>query len=420
MQVKGVRLYGASDLRLEEFELPAIQADEILLQVISDSICMSTWKEVKLGDKHIRVPENVRTNPVIIGHEFSGVIAQVGEKWADEYKKGERFVVLPGIPGQMGAPGYSYEYFGGAVTYCIIPNDVIEKECLLHYNGNTFFEVSVAEPMYCVIGGFNSNYHTDDVSYNHYKGTKAGGNIAILGGCGPMGLGAVSYALAMANKPKRIVVTDICDERIERAKSVIPVEEARANGVELQYINTLHLQDEVAELVALTGGEGYDDVFIYAPVQHVAEIGNRIMGFDGCMNLFAGPSDKNFSANMNLYDSHYSRTKIIGSSGGIKTDLEEALEMIAAGKINPAVMITHVGGINSIVDATMHLPEIPGGKKLTYTQFDMPLTAIEDFAELGKEEPLFAELAKACERHNGLWNKEAEDILLAKFMIETM
>jgi len=144
------------------------------------------------------------------------------------------------------------------------------------------------------------------------------------------------------------------------------------------------------------------------------------MGFDGCMNLFAGPSDKNFSANMNLYDSHYSRTKIIGSSGGIKTDLEEALEMIAAGKINPAVMITHVGGINSIVDATMHLPEIPGGKKLTYTQFDMPLTAIEDFAELGKEEPLFAELAKACERHNGLWNKEAEDILLAKFMIETM
>ena len=47
-------------------------------------------------------------------------------------------------------------------------------------------------------------------------------------------------------------------------------------------------------------------------------------------------------------------------------------------------MITHVGGINAVADATCHLPEIPGDKKLTYIQFDMPLTAIDDFEELGK------------------------------------
>ncbi len=48
-------------------------------------------------------------------------------------------------------------------------------------------------------------------------------------------------------------------------------------------------------------------------------------------------------------------------------------------------MITHVGGINAVADATCHLPEIPGDKKLTYIQFDMPLTAIDDFEELGKQ-----------------------------------
>lgn len=78
MQVRGVRLHGAGDLRLEEFKIPEIKEDEILLKVISDSICMSTWKEVKLGKEHIRVPENIDTNPVIVGHEFSGIIAQVG------------------------------------------------------------------------------------------------------------------------------------------------------------------------------------------------------------------------------------------------------------------------------------------------------------------------------------------------------
>lgn len=417
MKVEGVRMYGAKDIRLEEFDLPDIKEDEVLLKVMSDSICMSTWKEVKLGSGHIRVPDNIHEKPVIIGHELSGRIAKVGAKWADEYKEGERFVVLPGIPGQMGAPGYSYEFFGGAATYCIVPNDVIEKGCLLHYDGDSFFEVSVSEPMYCIIGGYKANYHTKPETHEHFIGTKEGGNIAILGGCGPMGLGAVSYALATEQKPKMVVVTDIDDERLSRARSVISEQEAREKGVELHYINTAKMEDEAKELLDLTGGEGYHDVFVYAPVRQIAETGNRIMAFDGCMNLFAGPADSGFSAEMNLYDAHYRNTKILGSSGGIKTDLLEALDLISQKKVKPAVMITHIGGLDAYADTTLHLPEIPGGKKLIYTQLHMPLTAIEDFRKMGEEEPLFARLADVCDRHNGLWNKEAEDILLNYFEV---
>ena len=142
------------------------------------------------------------------------------------------------------------------------------------------------------------------------------------------------------------------------------------------------------------------------------------MAFDGCMNLFAGPSDSEFSADMNLYDAHYKNTKILGSSGGIKADLEEALDLIAKKKVKPAVMITHIGGLDAYADTTLHLPEIPGAKKLIYTQFHMPLTAIEDFRKMGKENELFTELADACDRHQGLWNKEAEDILLKYFKVE--
>ena len=87
--------------------------------------------------------------------------------------------------------------------------------------------------------------------------------------------------------------------------------------------------------------------------------------------------------------------------------------MMSEGTINPSSMITHVGGLNCVIDTVMNLPKIPGGKKLTYVNIDMPLTAIADFREKGKDDPLFAELADICDRHNGLWNGEAEKYLLA-------
>ena len=418
MKVRGVRLHAAHDIRLEEFEIPEIKDDEILVRVVSDSICMSTWKMLQLGKDHKRVPADVAENPVIIGHEFTGDIVKVGAKWKDKFHEGKKFAQQPAIPGQMESPGYSYPYFGGASTYCIFPNDVIEKGCIWEYNGDSYFEASLGEPMSCVIGGYHSNYHTEHLSYEHHMGTKVGGNIIILGGCGPMGLGAVSYGLTFENKPKRIVVTDIDEAKIKRARSVISEEEAAKNGVELHYVNTAGMEDPVAELKAITDGEGYSDAFVYAPVRSIAEMGNKLLAVDGCLNFFAGPTDDQFSAMINLYDCHYARTKIMGSTGGNTDDMKEAIRKSAEGLINSAVMVTHVGGMDSIVETTTNLPKIPGGKKLCYTQFDMPMTAIDDFGKLGETDPFFKKLDDCCKAHKGLWSKEAEDILFEHFGVK--
>ena len=115
-------------------------------------------------------------------------------------------------------------------------------------------------------------------------------------------------------------------------------------------------------------------MFVYAPPKCVAEIGNRIMAMDGCMNIYASTADKNYRAGMNIYGSHYLKTKLIGSSGGLRSDLVEALDLITTGKINPAVGITHIGGINAIVDTTLYLKKIPGSKKITYPQINLPDT----------------------------------------------
>ena len=81
-------------------------------------------------------------------------------------------------------------------------------------------------------------------------------------------------------------------------------------------------------------------------------------------------------------------------------------------------MVTHVGGIDSIAETTLNLPKIPGGKKLSYTQFNMPMTAIEDFEELGKTDPLFKKLDEICKANRGLWSAEAERVLFDHFGVE--
>lgn len=415
MKTKAIRLYGKNDIRLEEFELPKMKEDEILARVISDSICMSSYKAAIQGKDHKRVPEDIDKNPIIVGHEFCGEILEVGNKWKDKFKPGQKFTIQPAInyKGSLAAPGYSYPYIGGGATYIIIPNEVMEMDCLLPYEGEAYFYGSLAEPMSCIIGAFRASYHTEPGKYEHKMGIVPGGNMAILAGAGPMGLGAIDYAIHNDRKPKRLVVTDINAARLKRAAQIFTVEEAAKMGIELHYVNTSDMEDPTEHLLSLTDGAGYDDVFVFAPVAELVEMGDRMLARDGCLNFFAGPTDPNFSAKLNFYNVHYASTHIVGTSGGNTDDMKEALELMGKGIINPAAMITHIGGLDSAAEATLNLPNIPGGKKLIYTNIELELTAIEDFEEKGKTDPMFAKLAEIVKAHNGLWNAEAEKYLLA-------
>ncbi len=413
MKTRAVRLYGENDLRLEEFELPEIKEDEILVKVVSNSICMSTYKAVKQGIKHKRVPDDIAVKPIITGHEFAGEIIEVGKKWQHQFKKGNKFALQPALnyKGSPYSPGYSYQYFGGNTTYAVIPKEAIELGCLINYYGDGFFDASLAEPMSCIIGAFHSNYHTKTGSYEHIMGIAEGGNMAILGGAGPMGLGAVDYITNCERKPGRLVVTDIDDSRLDRAKCILSPAEAKKKGVELIYVNT-NITSPVDYLLSLTDNKGYDDVYVYSPVKVLAEQGDKILGKDGCLNFFAGPTDQQFSAEVNYYNVHYTPTHIIGSTGGNTDDLIESLDMTNKGLINPAVMVTHIGGLNCVADTILNLPNIPGGKKLVYTNVDMALTAIADFEKKGKSDEFYNRLFEITSKHNGLWSVEAERYLL--------
>lgn len=416
MKAKAVRLHGAGDLRLDEFELPAITDDEILVKVISDSVCMSTYKCAILGTGHKRVHPDVAEHPAIMGHEFAGEIVQVGKNHQDKFKPGMKFAQQPALnyKGTMWSPGYSYEFFGGDATYCIFPAEVMELDCLMEYTGRAYYESSLAEPMSCCIGAFHACYHTRRGVYQHEMGIVEGGKLALLAGVGPMGLGAIAYALCCDRRPGTIIVTDINEARLQRARSLFS-KQAQDAGIRLEFVNTADMADPAAYLRDLVGGTGFDDVFAFAPVASVVELASDILGQDGCLNFFAGPTDTKFGAKLNYYDVHYGSTHVMGTTGGNTEDMIESLQLSAQGLLNPAVMVTHIGGLDCAAEVTLSLPNIPGGKKLIYTHIEMPLTAIEDFRSKAAEDPRFAKLADICEANNNLWCPEAEEYLLANW-----
>ncbi|MCR5484803.1 MAG: zinc-binding dehydrogenase, partial [Clostridiales bacterium] len=281
----------------------------------------------------------------------------------------------------------------------------------LPFNGKGMYEGSLTEPLSCVIGAFHASYHTTRGSYSHSMGIREGGKMAILAGVGPMGLAAIDYIIHCDRRPSFLVVTDIDDKRLQRAARILSPEEAAKNNVTLKYLNTKDI-DAVKELKELSGGTGYDDVFVFAPVAPVIETGDKILCQDGCLNFFAGPVDPEFTAPFNFYNVHYASTHIVGTSGGNVDDMKEGLEMTAKGLLDPSILVTHVGGLDAVIDTTLNLPKIPGGKKLIYTGVSMKLTAIDDFEKLGESDPFFKKLHELTEKTMGLWNPEAEKYLL--------
>ena len=181
-------------------------------------------------------------------------------------------------------------------------------------------------------------------------------------------------------------------------------------GIELIY-STSSDKDYLCEI----SGGGFDDVFVYAPVSTLVELGDAILAFDGCLNFFAGPLDKKFSASFNFYNVHYEQHHVAGTSGSTVEDMKDIISLIGEKRLNPGCMLTHIGGIDAAIETTKNLTSIPGGKKLIYTHISLPLVAIDDFEKLGKTDIRFKKLAEIVGKSNGLWCKEAEEYLLENF-----
>ena len=412
MNTKAVRIYGVKDLRLEEFELPTMKDDEIEARIVTDSLCMSTYKVSNQGEKHKKLPNDLKNHPVIMGHEFCGVITKVGEKWKHLYKPGDCFVAQPNLGrADTFSLGYSFPYVGGEATNVVIMNEAIEKGCLLPYKGEGFFEGALVEPLSCIVAGFKANFHLRDRNdYDHTMGIKENGALAILGGTGPMGFLAIDYAIHNDRRPKHLVVTGRTQSKLDMAKRLYPVEEAAKYGVTLTYVLTADEDDIVEELKALTPDtKGFDDIFLMAAKERLVTQAEQLLAYDGCLNFFAGPTDSKFASTINFYNIHYNATHFVGTSGSNTQDMKDAIALIENKTVNVAKIATHIMGLNHVCESILNLPKMPGGKKIVYSGKEFPVTDVSAFGENNELEKHLKELVDA---HDGLWNAEAEQYFL--------
>lgn len=412
MKTKAVRLYGANDIRTEEFELPEITEKEVLIRVVSDSVCASTYKAVKQGTAHKRVPPDVAKNPVIIGHEMCGEIVKVGEKVKSQWKEGQKIVIQPALKLASGYdPGYSYPYIGGNTQYAVVPEIVLDRGCMLPYEGEGYFKGSLVESLACVLRGFKGFYHTDYTDYARTDGAKKGGRLAILGGAGPMGIGAAELACGYANVGQ-VVVTDLSEERIAFAREKCSEESAKKRGVDLRYVNVSGVEDVEKLLLGLSEG-GFDDVFVMTSVPSLFSLAEKICREDGCVNFFAGPPVHDMQGSLNLYRVHYDGVHVVGTAGSIPEDMTDVIKLIEEDKINAGALVSHILGLNA-VEETLYAMEKPNGaKKVCYNGLDIPLIAIADLDKWGEKDELYKTLAQIVKRHGGSWCAEAEEYLLA-------
>lgn len=411
METKAVRLYGTDDLRLETLELPEIKENEILMRVVTDCLCSSTLKAVKLGEKHKHIPNDVSEAPIIVGHEMCGEIVALGRKLEGRHRVGEKIVIHPDLRLETGhAPGYSFKFIGGAATYAIVPEEVIENNCVLSYGEDSYFVGSLVEPLASTLRAYKSFYHTDHFTYEIVPGIKKGGKLAIIGGAGAMGLAAIEIAKKCLSVSE-ITVIDVSDERLEFVKRRSALTDSETNSCNITYLNTVTAKNYKERLMELSSG-GYDDVLVLSPKPEAFILAQNICRDDGCINLFAETAQIDAYAQTNLYKLHYNRLHVVATIGSTTDDAKEIVSMINEKIIVPEILISHILGMGEYVETVMNLDKTSGAKKVCYTGIDIPYIAIDELAFWGESDAHYATLAEIVKNNGGLWCAEAEKYLI--------
>ncbi|MHB0911913.1 MAG: alcohol dehydrogenase catalytic domain-containing protein [Armatimonadota bacterium] len=236
---------------------------------------------------------------------------------------------------------------------------------------------------------------------------KRGGSAWFIGGGGPMGQMHVQRAIEMPNGPKKVLATDIDTARLQSVKDRF-VTIAKERGIEIEVVNPVEMSKEAfaALLMEFTGGAGFDDIVVLAPVAVLIEQAIPYLGKEGLMNIFAGVPIGTI-AQMDLTPAYTRQVRFVGSSGSKITDLKDTLDAAESGALSTNTSVAAIGGMEASWDGMVAVKEgkFPGRVVIYPHIHGLPLTAVSELDKVLPE--VYAKLT------NGLfWNREAEEELL--------
>jgi L-iditol 2-dehydrogenase len=325
--------HGPNDLRVEQVDLPKIGAGEMLVKVVSASIC-GTDLRIFHGN-HRMYPEGTVRIP---GHEVVGTIVEMGAN-VEGYQVGQRVFCAPNtgcghclqcisgnnnLCSQYDAIGVTSD--GGFAEYVRIPANSVRQGNIIPINFTVDPAVAaLMEPFACVLRGQNA-LHIQP------------GEVVLIIGAGPIGV--MHVKLAKARGAGKVIVSEPIKDRSEQAKRM---------GAD-KVINPA-TEDLIKALLEESQGRGANVIIVAAPVHVAQEAALDLAAISGRINYFGGlPKDRptiNFDSNL----VHYKELVITGTTACSTADCWQAAQIVNSGLVDLSDVVSQRFPLSEAVQA---------------------------------------------------------------------
>jgi len=319
---------------VEDLPLPKIGDDELLVEVMASSICGTDLRIIRNGHRKLREGQKL-----VLGHEFAGVVREVGPKLEGMFHTGQRIGVAPNMGcGQCamcirGLPNMCPDYTafgitmdGGHTRYVRIPHIAVVQGSVVGLpEGLSFVEASLIEPLSCVVNGNRSTQMEP-------------GDAAVIFGAGPIGL--MHVLVAQHTGAAKVIVVDLQDHRLEKARQ-LGADVAISSGRE----------DVRARIFEETGGRGADVVITACSVAAVQEQSLELLAPFGRVCFFGGLPKDGSHVRLDTNIIHYKNLLVTGVTGGAPRDFHAAMRLIASGRVDVRKVISHTFATAEMAEA---------------------------------------------------------------------
>jgi len=320
-KMRAARFYAPGKLKLEQISIPQIGPGEILVRVKAALTCGTDVKMYKRGHPKV-IP------PMTLGHEFAGIVAEVGEEASSRFEVGDRVAVANSAPCngcffcKVGKPnlcdhlletliGFSID--GAYAEYIRVPTPIVRQNAYKIGRDISFEEAALLEPLACAVNG------------NDAANINLGDTVAIIGS-GPIGL--IHLQLARLKGASKIIVTDLRGERLKTASLL---------GAD--FVIDASKEDQLSRVKNLTEGLGADVVIEAVGLPQTWELAVKITRKAGTTLFFGGcPSGSQISLDTERI--HYEDLTLKGIFHHTPLSVLKAYKLISSGNFKGKPLIT--------------------------------------------------------------------------------
>ncbi len=316
-------------IELKEVDTPKPSHGEILVKIKVALTCGTDLKAFLRG--HPLIPM-----PGFFGHEFSGVIEDVG-RGVKRFKRGDEIMAVHSAPCKKcvfckkGIYNLCENIMGTKVLgafseYILLPPHIVEQNVFIKPKNVSFEEAAFLEPLSCVVHSIEP------------LNIKKGDRILIIGS-GTMGL---LHLVLLKSKGATVVVSDINEGRLEIAKRL---------GADF----IIHPDSTISFLkippcppFSKGGMSGFDFVFECTGKPEVWEESIKYLRRGGTLILFGG-CKKGTKVTYDTYRLHYDEITIKGSFHYTPDDVKRAYKLICKGRLN----------LSRLISKSYHIKDVP-------------------------------------------------------------